>query len=475
MILVPPRACQWAWRLVMLILFLLMRTESNLFHRHSVQLEEALHFINGVQQPDNCTGGEYLLMEIGIHGGFAAQFQLAAAEWMRLFAAGQFRTPVLIRGRIIGYTDGAHCAHVANDWTCYFHPTSACQEELLRTGRALRSFQLRPAAFDAETVPPQFQQLGLAFWWGAVQTKLFHMQPEVQQYIAARARVMNAGRGFPFGLSAAGLHVRHGDKRNDGFEAHSLRELLKRVRHSPDCPLHNPRGDCFKTLDLTAHATTVTLMRAQKHHVPVLRSGDVGAFDRLTDNANISADVRSLMHLNSRTHLHAPGIHPSPFIRQLDVEKRIGSSDNSSSSSDVAVVDSSDGVYVLPLHVFVASDDGAVLQVAQERGFLTALEGQRLGVSQQTDAHDGMLKTLLTHPEMANSATLEIISDIYFLSQCSTLIGTAASQVFRMAVAMSNATGTLQFAAVIDSAQIGMVYRMSAQFGVPFPEQFHLF
>jgi hypothetical protein len=36
---------------------------------------------------------------------------------------------------------------------------------------------------------------------------------------------------------------------------------------------------------------------------------------------------------------------------------------------------------------------------------------------------------------------LEIISDIYFLSQCNSLVGISASQVFRMAVAISNVTG----------------------------------
>lgn len=60
----------------------------------------------------------------------------------------------------------------------------------------------------------------------------------------------------------------------------------------------------------------------------------------------------------------------------------------------------------------------------------------------------GMLKTLLKHPEIAHQATLEIIADIYFLSQCSTLIGISASQVFRMAVAMSNVTGVFSVQAI---------------------------
>lgn len=85
-----------------------------------------------------------------------------------------------------------------------------------------------------------------------------------------------------------------------------------------------------------------------------------------------------------------------------------------------------------------------------------------------------MLKTLLKHPEIAHQATLEIIADIYFLSQCSTLVGISASQVFRMAVAMANATGTLHFAAALDGDQIRRVQQLSVKYDVPFPETFFL-
>ena len=64
------------------------------------------------------------------------------------------------------------------------------------------------------------------------------------------------------------------------------------------------------------------------------------------------------------------------------------------------------------------------------------------------------------------------ITDIYFLSRCTTLVGIAASQVFRVAVGISNATGLLRAAIVMDHDQTGRIKRMSEKFGLPFPEVF---
>jgi hypothetical protein len=123
------------------------------------------------------------------------------------------------------------------------------------------------------------------------------------------------------------------------------------------------------------------------------------------------------------------------------------------------------------MQLFIASDDVNVVTSAARQGYLT----DPIGVSQQTTtANDGMLKTLLTHPEIAHAATLEIISDIYFLSQCNSLIGISASQVFRMAVALSNVTGTLHFAAALDGDQIRRVQQLSVKYDIPFPEDFYL-
>jgi hypothetical protein len=120
------------------------------------------------------------------------------------------------------------------------------------------------------------------------------------------------------------------------------------------------------------------------------------------------------------------------------------------------------------LRLFVASDDASVLISARINGHLVK---EAVGVSQQTSTA-GMFKTLLGNKAVAFNATVEIITDVYYLSRCSTLVGIAASQVFRLAVGMSNATGTLQYAAVMDHNQLGKIRRMSERWALPLPEDF---
>lgn len=124
---------------------------------------------------------------------------------------------------------------------------------------------------------------------------------------------------------------------------------------------------------------------------------------------------------------------------------------------------------VMPLPVFVASDDQEVLRSAYVLGYLSAV--YRPGISQQT-ASGGMIKHLQAHPEDGYNATLEIISDIFMLSRSSSLIGIAASQVFRMAVAMSNASHALKFVAAMDCDAIPKIQALSRKYYVPFPEDF---
>ena len=70
------------------------------------------------------------------------------------------------------------------------------------------------------------------------------------------------------------------------------------------------------------------------------------------------------------------------------------------------------------------------------------------------------------------NASIEIITDIFYLSHCSTLVGTASSQVYRMAVDMSNASGILEYAVAIDYGSLGRIQGMSAKWGLPVPENF---
>ena len=104
------------------------------------------------------------------------------------------------------------------------------------------------------------------------------------------------------------------------------------------------------------------------------------------------------------------------------------------------------------MSIFVASDDKQVLATARAKGFLMT----RGGVSQET-TDQGMAAALQGRPNMSHNASLEIIADIYFLSRCTTLVGTASSQVFRVAVGISNALGLLQSAIIMDHDQVFVV------------------
>ncbi len=68
---------------------------------------------------------------------------------------------------------------------------------------------------------------------------------------------------------------------------------------------------------------------------------------------------------------------------------------------------------VTPLHVFVASDDANVTRAAARLNYMTLPEGTSQATAGQQMAH-----LVIADPERGFNATLEIISDIYFLSQC---------------------------------------------------------
>ena len=139
------------------------------------------------------------------------------------------------------------------------------------------------------------------------------------------------------------------------------------------------------------------------------------------------------------------------------------SMDNQNQSS----FNSTSGIRKLP--IFVASDDEKVLTAARELGYLE----NTAGFSQQ-NPEIGVSKALASITEFRYQASMEIISDIYLLSRCSTLVGIAASQVFRMSVAMSNVTGTLTHAVAMDHDQIPRVKHMSNKYHVIYADHFSL-
>ena len=319
---------------------------------------------------------------------------MASADFLRVATFFNYSIPILILGHIRGYSDGHECDYVHQEWTCFFLPTSTCAQLLVDTGKPI-PWEFR--SIDDNVIPNEFKHMGLAWWWGVIQARLFRLQPHVEMYIAKEALAMNEGKGFPHDSAIAGLHVRHGDKSSDGFKDQSFIAEMAAVRKSPECI------------------------------VTVREKNDELNFD------------------------NSSSFNP-PFLKQ---------------SNDDELYCVVNGTTHDELPIFVASDDQNVLVLAKQLGHLV----DSSGVSQTTGGV-GMLKTLVSHPELGYNASLEIITDIYFLSHCSTLVGIAASQIFRMAVGMSDARGLLAYVAAMDFSQLGKILQMSAKYHLPVPEKF---
>lgn len=375
-------------------------------------------FFDAMQNPKNCKGIQYIEVGMGGGGGFASQFQMSASVWMRAAAVSSFAAPVLVLGPLSRYSETKECAHTKHDWTCFFLPLSECQAEILKTGTKMKVDIGKIKAYDDNLIPAQFRHVGIAFWWGIIQERMFRLQPVVRKYIVESTLEMTCGseigreRGFP-GVNyttlephwqvthdnpyadmphhnlLGGMHVRHGDKHVDGFLPHSFEAQLKTLRASSQC---------------------------------------------------LSVQGPVQMHQLNGTE--------ADWAKQCYVR-------NSRTGS----------VEMMP--IFVASDNANVLAKSSSMGLLVDVAG----VSQTTQS-TGMMATLADKLELRYNATLEIVRDVYLLSRCSHLVGIAASQIFRMAVGMSNATGTLVAATAVDQKEIPKVAHLSAVYGLPFVEHF---
>jgi hypothetical protein len=443
-------------------------------------LEKAFQFIHKIQNPANCTvynskvanfGKYYIKMSMGINGGFAAQFQYGAAEFMRLLHASNFEYPIVIDGQFRGYSNNEKCKDWNHEWLCYFMEPSSCHHELLKSGTEV-SFST-PNIPDEHIVPEQFKSNGLPFWWGAIQYYLFQMRPFVLDHIHFESSHMSNGKGFPFYMPVAGMHVRHGDKHTDGFQEHSLHEELGYIRKSSECMVMNSRSDCFTYLNTSDPINSlVWLTKAAKGYGMMMKAQDVDQFNSSLGwwhpaNMQLAVETKTIHGLISK--IHSGGFHHQDHAwqRQIDNATDQFSGNRSFHLHHTNLLKNSNAKYVFPVQLFVASDDPSVVSTAERLGFLT----DSAGVSQHTSTA-GMWNTLTHHPELGYNATLEIITDIYYLSHSSTLLGICASQVFRMAVALSNVTGILQYVKAMDMNQIGRVKQLSNKYRVPFPENF---
>ena len=118
-------------------------------------------------------GIEYSVVDMGIGGGFAAHFQLAASDWMRALAAMKFETPIFIIGKIKGYSTVPACDKYDQDWRCYFKDLSACQRQILKVGERV---PVPNHDNKKSAIPAEFEHMGMAWWWGVLQRKMFRLR-----------------------------------------------------------------------------------------------------------------------------------------------------------------------------------------------------------------------------------------------------------------------------------------------------------
>jgi hypothetical protein len=557
------------------------RDKIPIIHNHNIDRVGVLHkgfkFLDSILNPFNCKkldalkGLPYMIVDIGIPGGFASQFQLAASIWMRTLAETNFSMPILVRGPLVGYSEGKECENFEFSWNCYFQATSRCEKEILKSGQLIKT--TNRSLSNEESIPPAFQMHDFSLWWAIIQSYLFRLQPYIEQYILKTTtyQKMTNGRIFPYGLPIAGIHVRHGDKQVDHWYTFSLQEELnalsseenpildcnikgnystvmyeeqelKEERKSPVSAAASTstgtkktvmiernltRNICFHSLNLSNYYSNIILIKALQNQTFILKQHDLQSYlsalhkNESTSSFSISSkDLlkakksfygNEILHHHYHDHETIQYYHHNlldPFmiynisynvsvirdmIEHHDLDHLAHFHSLSSSFDAVSSSDSSAGhqhhhhsshiatsgnlslveemlfkeKYMIPLDIFIASDDANVIRYATSAGYFVNKEG----VSQQTHGN-AMISIVIKHKETSFEASLQIILDIFLLSQCSTLIGMAASQVYRMAVALSFAKGILRQAKALDYNSLRAIYKMSRKYNLPCPEPF---
>lgn len=528
------------------------------------QLRYALKFIEAIEVPekygdaDGCENfshrGYYATSIMG--GGFCSQFQSLASNFMHALKVGGFSEAVLIEGQITGYSVAPECEPVGNEWTCYFEQPTPCAKALLAAGKrhhtpsSLQPYSKFPETLTLHTVPPPFQAIGEAFWWGAVQFYIFnHQQPLLRNYLRDVAwhsflKHNHLSSSFHGAVKAdtlhhipiAGLHIRHGDKKDDNWQHYALSQAVD----ATPCTRgrRNKAGVCFVFLDLVfppagdtndisyngsevgASMLNSYLRQRSLKWLELALAGamtiiDIDAIDSYSrpsfpksdSNLRSNNGHHSLAHNNAiirgSSSLQGPDasklIPKSELLEAISRLSRDTGNKNATGDSGLANwLEHRHGRWMTPQALFVVSDDPVVLEEARSRHGAWTFPS---GVSQETGSK-GMEKTLQA-PVTGNDgkktgsasfallATQEIVRDVTFLAQCHVLVGAASSQVFRLAVALSNVTGVLfdpsQFAdkskdrlgstdmrsaVALDRDQVAIVRELSLKYGVPFPEHF---
>jgi hypothetical protein len=303
------------------------RDKIPIIHNHNIDRVELLHkgfkFLDSILNPSNCEkvealkGLPYMIVDIGIPGGFASQFQLAASIWMRTLAETNFSIPILVRGPLTGYSEGKECEKYDFSWNCYFLSTSRCEKEILKSGFLIKA--TNRSLSNEESIPPAFQIYDFSVWWAIIQSYLFRLQPYIEQYILKTTtyQKMTNGRIFPYGLPLAGIHVRHGDKQVDRWYTFSLQEELNALSSDSnpilDCNMKGnystmiyeepettkeegktstatmkkstilierniTRNFCFHSLNLSNYYSNIILIKALQNQTLILKQSEVESY-----------------------------------------------------------------------------------------------------------------------------------------------------------------------------------------------------
>jgi hypothetical protein len=158
------------------------------------------------------------------------------------------------------------------------------------------------------------------------------------------------------------------------IQEHSLDEEISMLHKSPDCRVANAKGDCFAPLNTSSHSSIVVVHRLAKKHGLVLEARNIDQFNRSGSNIDIAVDPKGLFaHSHHNTHLlhHHTTTNINNNNHSATTTSVLGPP-----TSSISNLSAQHLKYVIPLQLFVASDDVNVLHSAAREGHLTSIVGK---------------------------------------------------------------------------------------------------
>jgi hypothetical protein len=188
--------------------------------------------IDAVQNPSqsgrSCETAPVLVIDV-FESGFGGQLGYYINH---LMSAMRQERVLIIRGNW-GYASGCPFGEHFLDYRCFFLPFSPCTvENALNPTSGNRVIGSRGASdFYHDEVdmiqnyPKRYRSLGIPFWRTQITQKFIRLQPQV------KARLLEAKRSllWPTEAPVIALHIRRGDKVNEGYEMYPLSNYLTEV------------------------------------------------------------------------------------------------------------------------------------------------------------------------------------------------------------------------------------------------------